>query len=213
MQKQAVIVAGGTINDYSFYKDILKDKFIICADGGIHHLQKLNISPDLFLGDFDSCNFDEIKKSGIIDTSEIKRYKVEKDATDTHISIDEAIEKGYDNITVIGALGTRYDHSLANVFLLKYMLDNNVKGKIINEKNEIFLTDKPIEILPREGKKLSFLPLCGTVKNLTLKNLKYPLLNFNLKMGDTITVSNEFTDENAVVTFDEGLLLIIISND
>ncbi len=213
MQNEAVIVAGGTINDYDFYKDILKDKFIICADGGIHHLQRLNISPNLFLGDFDSCNFDEIKKSGIIDNSEIKKYKIEKDATDTHIAIDEAIEKGYKSITIIGAVGTRLDHSIANVFLLKYMLDKNVDGKIINEKNEIFLTDKPIEISPRQGKKLSFIPICDTVKNLTLKNLKYPLLNYNLKMGDTITVSNEFTSENAIAKFDEGILLVIISVD
>lgn len=213
MQKKAVIVSAGTINDYSFYKEILKDKFIICADGGIHHLQKLNIAPDLFLGDFDSCDFNEIEKSGLINESKIKRYKIEKDATDTHIAIDTAIENGFDDITIIGALGSRADHSLANIFLLKYMLEKNVSGRIINEKNEIFLANKSLKLFPRLGRKLSLVPICDCVKNVTLKNLKYPLNNFDLKMGDTISISNEFTKDCAEIVFEKGLLLVIISED
>lgn len=210
---EAVIVSGGEIKDYSFYKDILKDKYIICADGGIHHLKMLGITPDLFLGDFDSCDYSQIEKSGIIDGAEIEKYKIEKDATDTHIAVDTAIKKGFDTITIIGALGGRYDHALANIFLLKYMLEKGVLGKIVNEKNEIFITDKPLDIMPRDGKKLSLIPLCNNVLGITLKNLKYPLYDFNLKMGDTIGISNEFTDKKASITFKEGILLVVISND
>ena len=81
------------------------------------------------------------------------------------------------------------------------------------EKNEIFITDKPLDIMPRKGKKLSLIPLCDKVLGITLKNLKYPLCDFDLKMGDTIGISNEFTDKTASIIFKEGILLVIISND
>ena len=76
MSGKAVIVSGGTVDNYSFYSEILKDKYIICADGGIYLLQKLNIKPDMFLGDFDSCNFDEIKKTGFLDGCKDIKYKM-----------------------------------------------------------------------------------------------------------------------------------------
>jgi len=39
---------------------------------------------------------------------------------------------------IIGGTGTRLDHTLSNIFLLKLMLDRGVKGRIINEYNEMF---------------------------------------------------------------------------
>ena len=193
---EAVIVSGGEIKNYSLY-----------------HLKKIGIKPNLFLGDFDSCDFSQIEKSGIIDGADVEKYKIEKDKTDTHIAIDIAIEKGFENITIIGALGGRIDHEIANIFLLKYMLEKGVSGKIINEKNEIFITDKPFDIMPRENKNISLIPLCDEVFGITLKNLKYPLNDFDLKMGDTICVSNEFKDEMASINFKKGILLVVISND
>ncbi|MCI5970809.1 MAG: thiamine diphosphokinase [Oscillospiraceae bacterium] len=214
MSGKAVIVSGGTVDNYSFYSEILKDKYIICADGGIYLLQKLNIKPDMFLGDFDSCNFDEIKKTGFLDgCKDIKKFLIEKDATDTHIAVDFAVEKGFDDITLIGALGGRLDHSLANIMLLRYLNEKGVKGTILNEKNKAFLTDKSIRLEPEENRKLSLIPLTDTVEGLTLKNLKYPLENFTLKMGDSIGISNEFTKNCAEIIFKKGLLLVIMSED
>lgn len=214
MFDKAVIVSGGRIENAQFYREILRDKYIICADGGIYLLQQLNIKPNIFLGDFDSCNFDEIEKSGFLNECEdVKKFKIEKNATDTHIAVDFAMERGFRDITLIGALGGRIDHSLANVMLLKYMLEKGVKGTILNEKNKVFLTDGSIEIPPEHGRRLSLVPLTDRVCGVTLKGLKYPLCDFTLTMGDTRGISNEFTDENAEIIFKNGLLLVITSED
>lgn len=214
MSNKAVIVSGGKFENAEFYREILRGKYIICADGGIYLLQKLNIKPDMFLGDFDSCNFDEIEKSGFLDEcKDIKKFKIEKNATDTHIAVDFAMEKGFGDITLIGALGGRIDHSLANVMLLKYMIEKGVKGTILNEKNKVFLTDKSITIPPEHGRRLSLVPLTEKVCGLSLKGLKYPLDGFTLELGDTRAISNEFTCENAEITFEKGLLLVITSED
>ena len=214
MSDKAVIVSGGKFENSEFYREILRGKYIICADGGIYLLQKLNIKPDMFLGDFDSCNFDEIEKSGFLDEcKDIKKFKIEKNATDTHIAVDFAVEKGFRDITLIGALGGRIDHSLANIMLLKYMLEKGVKGPVLNEKNKVFLPDKSIKIPPEHGRRLSLVPLTENVCGVTLKGLKYPLCDFTLTMGDSIGISNEFTDTDAEIIFEKGLLLVITSED
>ena len=214
MSDKAVIVSGGKFENSEFYREILRGKYIICADGGIYLLQKLNIKPDMFLGDFDSCNFDEIEKSGFLDECrDIKKFKIEKNATDTHIAVDFAVEKGFRDITLIGALGGRIDHSLANIMLLKYMLEKGVKGTVLNEKNKVFLTDKSIKIPPEHGRRLALVPLTENVCGVTLKGLKYPLCDFTLTMGDSIGISNEFTDTDAEIIFEKGLLLVITSED
>ena len=182
MSDKAVIVSGGKFENSEFYREILRGKYIICADGGIYLLQKLNIKPDMFLGD-------------------------------THIAVDFAVEKGFRDITLIGALGGRIDHSLANIMLLKYMLEKGVKGTVLNEKNKVFLTDKSIKIPPEHGRRLSLVPLTENVCGVTLKGLKYPLCGFTLTMGDSIGISNEFTDTDAEIIFEKGLLLVITSED
>ena len=214
MSKKAVIVSGGKFENAEFYREILNDKYIICADGGIYLLKKLNIKPNMFLGDFDSCNFDEIKKSGFLDECEdIRKFKIEKNATDTHIAVDFAIEKGFRDITLIGALGGRIDHSLANIMLLKYMLEKGAKGTVLNEKNTVFLTNESVVVPPENGRHISLIPLTEKVCGLTLKGLKYPLCDFDLEMGDSLGISNEFTAENAEIAFKNGLLLVVTSTD
>lgn len=211
--KKAIIITGGEITDYSCYKDYLKDTdFVICADGGSRHLNKLCIYADYFLGDFDSCDFDDTIKSEFLKNAEVIKYKVEKDATDTEIALDLAIELKCDKVIIIGALGSRFDHTLSNVFLLKKALKANVDAIIINEKNEIKLTDKSVCVNPVNNSYISLIAL-EEVKNLTLKNLKYPLENFTLSQGTSIGISNEFTEKKAEIIFESGLLLVMVTKD
>lgn len=210
---RAVIVTGGEIRDYNFYADFFKnDDVVICADGGVRHLEKLNINADYFLGDFDSCDFEKVKISDCVKNAQIIRFKKEKDETDTELAINLAIEKNLKNIVILGALGTRFDHSLANVLLLKKALKYGVDARIINEKNEIRLIDKSLSLDPVKNAFISFIAI-DEVSDLTLENFKYNLSNFNLKNDTSICISNEFTNKKGNITFDKGTLLVIISTD
>ena len=54
---KCIIVANGSISDYSFYKTILEGaNYVICADGGARHLINMNIVPDVIIGDLDSIS-------------------------------------------------------------------------------------------------------------------------------------------------------------
>ena len=210
-----IIVTGGTINE-SFLTDYLsKNKFdiIIAVDCGLDILNKIQTEPNYILGDFDSVSF------GVLKLYENKKIPIdylnqEKDFTDTHMALKKAIELGADSITIIGAIGTRLDHTLANVHILKEALDNNIEAKIVNENNEIMLIKNKTVLKKNEKfKYISLLPLTTEVKGITLKGFKYLLNNATLTIGESIGVSNELIDDEAMIEIKEGIAILIFSKD
>ncbi|MGG7143761.1 thiamine diphosphokinase [Clostridium nigeriense] len=210
---KVVIISGGKEPSKTLILKELKDAdLIIGADKGCEVLYKYNITPDYILGDFDSADMDIINsiesKSG-----EKIRFKREKDYTDTELAYNLAVEKGADEIILLGATGTRYDHSLSNLGLMLRGLKKSIKVKVIDDNNYIFLTDKSIRLKGNKGDTISFHAYCDEVKNFSIKGSKYNLRNYNLKLGDSLTTSNEFTEEDINITFDSGIVMILYTKD
>ena len=173
---------------------------------------KYNISPKYIIGDFDSADKRIIEAMEGLGCEKIK-YKKEKDFTDTEIAFDLAIEKGAENIVLLGATGTRYDHSLSNIGLMKRGLKQSVYAEIIDDNNRMFLTDKSMILKGNKGDTISFHAYSDIVKNLTISGSKYDLLNYNLSLGDGLTISNEFLDKDIKITFDSGILMVLYTKD
>jgi thiamine pyrophosphokinase len=208
-----VIVCSGTITDYLLLRKYFgKADLVVCADGGALHLKQFGIRPDVIVGDLDSITpecLEEYRKEKV----EIVKYPVQKDMTDAEIAVELALEKGSTHITFLGAMGTRLDHSLSNIFHLKKLYDLGVTGLVANERNEITLIDRSILLQREEGMKVTLLPLTQVVKGVTTKGLMYPLLDATMYLGSSWGVSNEFDSETAEITLTEGLLLIVKSRD
>jgi len=214
LNRRAIIVANGLINDYDFYKSLFDGKrnFIICADGAAAHLKKLDIMPHLLVGDFDSIseeNMDFYKTSGI----EIIKFPVMKDMTDTELAVNIAAERGFTEITILGGLGTRADHSLSNIFLIAAMLKRGIKCTIINEHNEIRAIDDKISLQRKENAKVTLLALTEKVTGVTTKGLFYKLEDAVITFGSSFGVSNEFVGDKAEISIKSGLLLVIVARD
>lgn len=117
-------------------------------------------------------------------------------------------------ITIIGAIGTRIDHTIANIHILKEALDKNIKARIINKNNEIWLTNKDEEIEKNDQYKyISVIPLTNTVTGLTITGMKYPLKNYTLSIGNSLGISNEQIEKKATIQLKTGILIIIKSRD
>mgnify|MGYP002395276483 CR=1 FL=1 len=208
-----IIIGNGSIEDYSYYKKYtVQADLIICADGGANHALKLGIKPDLLMGDFDSISKD-IMEYYIGLGIEIVKFPPKKDMTDTELAVNTAIQKGCDRIILIGCVGTRLDHSLANIFMLKTMLDKKISCIIANEYNEITLIKDKISLTREEGAKVTLLPLTERVEGVSTKGLYYQLDNATMGLGWTWGVSNEFSAETAEITIKSGMLLVIKSRD
>jgi len=211
-----IIVSNGDISNYGFYKSIIDSAdYIICADGGAKHLIKMNIIPNVIIGDLDSIHEDD-KVIFFDNNVKFHKFPANKDATDTELAVDYAISHNPKEIILIGVIGSRMDHSIANITLLKKILGHGIRGRIINENNEIcILNDEYNEIVLTREKHyyLSLVPLCNRVEGITLEGFKYPLINAKINLGSSLGVSNEFDRDEAKVKIQSGVLLVIKARD
>lgn len=210
---KAVLICNGSIHDYSYLKKhITYDDYVISVDGGARHLRKMGIIPNILIGDFDSTYSEDLKY--FID-KEVETYKfpVDKDMTDSELAIEKAVEMGADELLLIGATGTRVDHSFANVLLLKKCLDIGIKACIIDEHNQIYMFNSTFTLQKQDGYKLSLIPISEKVTGVTTNGLKYKLDNATMLLGTSWGISNEFIEDNITVTIDEGIMLVCVSRD
>ncbi|MPW26038.1 thiamine diphosphokinase [Alkalibaculum sp. M08DMB] len=213
---KALLIANGRVKDIQFYKDEIINKsdydMIICADGGVNNALKLDLLPDVVIGDLDSISqrsIDIIKRNNI----KVIEYSKYKDETDTELVLEYIIQYGYKFVTMIGCIGDRIDHSLANIYLLNKLLKHNIIGNIIDEKNDIYLIDNSIDISDKKDSIISLLPLSDTVEGITSTGLYYTLEESFMVKEVPYGISNKLTSNNAQVKVTKGELLVIISKD
>lgn len=210
-----LIVSGGTEPSKELlleYKN--KVSFIIGADKGCNVLYKYKITPNLIVGDFDSGDLKAVeyfKSIGI----EVRRYSTHKDYTDTHLAYNKAKELGdVEKIYLLGGTGTRVDHSLGNLGLFLNSLEDNIYLEIVDDNNIMFVVNEKTTIKNRKNKVLSFHGLSDEVKNFTIKNAKYELDRYNLKLLEPRAICNEFLEGKDVeIEFDSGIILVMLTND
>lgn len=210
---KCVIIANGDFDNTSSYRNIFNEaNYIICADGGAKHLKRMGIVPDVILGDLDSISRDDelfFRARNV----RFEKFPSRKDDTDTGLATDLALSLKPTEITYLGTIGSRMDHTLANIGLLKKGIEAGAAVKMVNEKNEIHLIKTAIELSGQPGDILSILPLTEKVEGITLEGLEYPLHNATLCLGSTLGISNVFVGEKARITIKVGLLLVIKSKD
>lgn len=212
-----LIISGGTILP-SFLESYLSNysyDVLIAVDKGLEVIEKLHLVPDHIVGDFDSVNTNFLQKYQHNEKVIIHSFNPEKDYTDTDIALNLALDLGSSDIVILGAIGTRLDHTIANVHLLMLALNKQVSCKIVNENNQIQLVNSSITLAKGNvfGKYVSLIPLTTQVKGITLSGFKYPLLDYTLSIGKSLGISNEIVEPFASVILQEGILIMIESKD
>ena len=210
---KVIIISGGNPPSRELlHKEITDNAFLIGADSGANCLYEYNILPDLLVGDFDSIDekaLDYFKKNNcMIDT-----YPTEKDFTDTEIAVNKALSMSPKEIIFLGCTGSRVDHLLGNIGMLKICLENGVNAYIKDEKNNIRLINASTSINGTVGEIFSVQSYGDEIVGLTIEGAKYPLNDYNLKIGQSITISNEFANPQVQLKFTSGILMIILSSD
>lgn len=210
--KRAIICSGGNLGDWA--STWLQEADIrIGADKGALFLIRHGWSPDIAVGDFDSVTqgeFEAIRAgSKTLDDCDA----VEKDYTDTELAFRRAAEQGATEILILGGLGTRLDHSLANVHLLVQAMRLGIQCSIIDEHNRVRLADRELIVRSDGYANVSLLPLTPEVRGVTLDGFRYPLTDATLTMGQSLGISNVLIAEQGRVRVSAGLLLVMQSRD
>jgi thiamine pyrophosphokinase len=210
---KCIIIGNGEIKDYPQHISYIDEgDCIICADGGGRHALAMGLEPDYLMGDFDSLDpnlFERLK--GLANPPELLKFPADKDKSDSELAVDFALSLKPDSIIIMGGTGSRLDHTLANITMLAKLPDVNIH--VVNDNNDLYLTNDRAVIKGKPGDEVSILPLTPVVKGVTTKGLKWPLVNKTIEMGSSLGVSNVLLEDEAEFTLTEGKLLVLRSVD
>lgn len=202
--RRCVIVGGAPIADYARIRARLReDDFAIYCDCGLNHREGLDLEPSLIIGDFDSHENPNLDTETIV-------LPCEKDDTDTFFAVKEAIRRGFDDFLLIGIIGQRIDHTLANLSIL-LMLDSQGKHALaLDDHSELEILSRQPILIPDTFSFFSLLCIEGSVTGVTIENAKYPLDNATIECDYQYAVSNEvLPGKSARVSVSDGRLLLI----
>ncbi len=193
--------------------ELISSEYIICADSGADCTYKYGLTPNVIIGDMDSISEHVLEFFSLNEKVKIEKYPPEKDFTDTELALDRAIELGADEVVFLGCTGSRIDHFMGNLVMLYKCLKKGIRGKIIDDNNEIFMIDKDAGLLGHKGKTFSVMPYTENVEGLSIKGAKYCLADYDLSMGNAMTISNVFSDNSVEISFKSGILIVFYSID
>lgn len=215
---KTLILSGGNIEkDFALsFMKIYGADYVIGVDHGLAFCKECDILPDYIVGDFDSLAPEILDWYKSHTQVPIREFNPIKDATDTCIALEHALEKGSEEIVILGATGTRLDHVLCNIQILKRAYLAGVKAALVDSHNYITIPVGNHLSLSRNGqfgKYVSFFPLEEQVEGLTLTGFAYPLHRHCLRNLDGLGVSNEIAADVAEATWESGTLVMIQSRD
>lgn len=210
---RSIIVSGGKAPSKELLKEYIKDDdYIVGVDKGCNILREIEVTPNIILGDFDSIDKEVLnyyKDKGV----KIEKFNPEKDYTDTDLGYIKALEVNPSEIILFGATGSRIDHMLGNIGILLKGLRENIKVTIVDDNNRMYAVNKSSLVKKEKGCVISFHALSDVVKNLTIKNGKYPLNNYDMTLLEPRAICNEFLDDDIYIEFDSGIILILYTKD
>ena len=179
-----------------------QDDYILAADGGLKHLQRLGLAPHGILGDFDSLGY-------IPEAAQV--FPVEKDDTDSMLAVRKGLELGYREFILYGALdGPRLDHTIANLQTLLFLEEHGAKGTLVGLKYLITTVRDGVLHLPESQEGIvSVFCLGEPAEGVTIRGLQYELQNGRMESTFPLGVSNHFVGEEASVAVKKGTLLVM----
>ncbi|OXS25526.1 MAG: thiamine diphosphokinase [Acetobacterium sp. MES1] len=210
---KVIIFTNGEYKSKDFYETYInkvKADYLICADGGANFARELKLKPNIIIGDMDSIT---AETSEYYKAVQLEMYPQKKDETDTELAIMHAIKRGADKVIVLGGLGSRMDHSIANIYLLKRFTDVNIEAEIVNENNQIRLLGKTTELSFPIGTIVSILPIGENVTGLTITGFEYPITAGEMSVDKPYGISNVVNRNSQQISFEQGLLMVIASED
>jgi thiamine pyrophosphokinase len=206
-----VVLDGDPLGSTAWLAGLAKDAdVVIAADGGANRLAKAGRRPDLVIGDMDALSAEtqrELERAG----ATLERYPTEKEETDGELALNSAVQRGADEIVVVGAFGgARLDHMIGNLMLLAHEDFAAIDVALVTERATFRALLGPgiLELEGAPGDWVTLEPLSEVTRGVATDGLRYPLRHEELTRGSTRGVSNELIERRGSVEVGQGLLLV-----
>lgn len=201
---RCVVICAGELAEQTAVRAAVTSKdFVIAADGGYLHAQRLGIHPQLIVGDFDSAprpDFD----------GDIEVYPPIKDDTDCMIAVEAGWQRGYREFIILGGTGGRLDHTMANIQTLCWLVEHDAQGIMMDDNHDIRVLGPGRWEFSRFEGYFSTFALLGGHMTVSEEGMYYPLDHHVMTAGVPLGVSNRITAPTAVFTVHSGMALVIL---
>lgn len=201
MSNKCVILADGSFPENEIPLGYLKQsEHIICCDGSAESLVMAGLEPEAIVGDLDSLS----QEISLRFADRLFRDS-EQDSNDLTKSVRWCVNKGYEEIVILGATGKREDHTIGNISLLaEYCRDINVI--MITDTGTFRPVLKSCTIPGFPGQQVSIFSIDPETE-ITTSGLKYELNNLKLSNWWRATL-NEATGETFELSFEGGPVIV-----
>ena len=199
---------GGALSVDARVRALVAESRVIAADGGMRHAAALSVTPEVWVGDFDSSESELIGRYPKI---ERRNFPPAKNLTDGALAVEEAIDRGAGRIVMAGALqGARTDHGLMNMLLAVRLAGEGTEIVLTSGEEEAYpLLAGEITVDMPEGALFSVLGF-SALEGLSIDNAVYPLDDFALPFGVARAVSNKARGGPVRFALKSGVGIIIL---
>lgn len=180
-------------------------EYFIAADGGGNVARRLNMIPDIVIGDMDSYVIEKKEEAEII-------HDPDQETNDLEKSLKHAIVLKSTEVVVFGAVGKRLDHTLKNLSVL-CRFNSSFSSLVFKDRHgeilllpETFVREYPV------GTTLSLFPISGIAEGVTTKGLAYPLTDETLENGVRDGTSNKTISPVIEISHRKGDLLLFVAS-
>ncbi len=199
--KVCYIMGAGKYLGESFFPK--PEDYVIAADGGLKYLQEIGINADLVVGDFDSLGC-------VPEHPNVIKHPAVKDDTDMLLAVKKGLCMGYDKFVLLGALGNRIDHSIANIQIMVYLARRGARGYLVGGGFvSTAISNGSIRFSSDAKGIISVFSQSEMSLGVNISGLKYHLENATITNDMPIGISNEFTGRRALISVENGTLMIL----
>ena len=158
---------------------------LICADGGANSALKMNLIPNVIIGDLDSISADSLKEFKSV--SKIIRINRQND-TDVEKCLKYVIKNNFKDALLVGVTGNRLDHTFCNLGIVK-KFSSKIEISLIAENSFLKSFTGKVEIKTHPGETFSLYGIDKKTK-ISSSGLKYSLSKTALPFGEKESTSN-----------------------
>ena len=181
------ILLGGTIAATARLRWQVQGARVIAADSGMAHAAVLGLTPELWIGDFDSAGLALIRQYAAVPRQD---FPPEKDKTDGELAVAEAMARGALSLVLVGGLGGETGHTLGLLGLALRLAREGMAVLVssgIEEARPLLPGNALIDVPP--DSLFGIVPFAD-LSGLDLANVKWPLHQRDVPLGSSLTLSN-----------------------
>lgn len=186
--------------------------FVIAADSGLALARRLGLEVHLAIGDFDSTSAEDLRGAASAGT-EVVRLPRAKDETDLELALGEASKRGATEVRVVGGVGGRLDHLLANALVLTSERWREMRISARFGAARLWVVRAEAELHGDPGEIVSLVPVGGAAEGVVSRGLAYGLAGERLEASSARGLSNVLLGKVATVRLSRGVLLAILPGE